>query len=352
MPTAIKQVATSPRLIVFPGCMAAQNPIPLEGQQGQERSGHDPAVHGSKAAIAAAIFAGLAMIGTFATAYVNWSNRSDQKTHQANADADAHSNSLIDAKVSLAAKAVNDHTDQKIGDLSNQIHALDVRIARLEGPLASRVSTLEQRAEQQASLAKLVLGDLQRSLNTTDRSAPTYWPVVSEFISYRSQISVEDYQQLLRHDLPNCVDKPPVPMKVTMDAAAEMARKLDVEANKGTRFAPALYEDCRFTLDSPEEVASIPELGQGNSYDLTFRRCQIVYHGGPIRIFVTNPRPTPITGYGPTRSDVFVVMGQTIRFEKCLFVFDIKSQPSTEGQSLTQQLLTQSGPTLTVKFPS
>lgn len=43
-----------------------------------------------------------------------------------------------------AVKAVNDHTDEKISELASQIHALDVRIARSEGPLTSRVSTLEQ----------------------------------------------------------------------------------------------------------------------------------------------------------------------------------------------------------------
>ncbi len=184
----------------------------------------------------------------------------------------------------------------------------------------------------------------------TAKDAPSFWPTAGEFITYRSQISLQDYEQLLRPDLPNCVDKPPIPMKITMDAAAEMAHKEDVERNRGTRFTPALYENCRFTLDSPQEVASIPELGQGRSYILTFRRCQIVYRGGPIRIFVPRPHPTAITGYGPTRSDVFLIQGQTITFERCLFLFDIKSRPGPEGQSLTQQLLAQSGQTLTVKF--
>lgn len=79
--------------------MGDPDPIPPQAPQDQGRAGHDPVVHGSRAAIAAAIFAGLAMIGTFATAYVNRSNRSDQKTQQAKTEADTHTNSLIEAKV-------------------------------------------------------------------------------------------------------------------------------------------------------------------------------------------------------------------------------------------------------------
>ena len=145
------------KVIVFPQHMGTQVPIsPQQPNQDQERRGHDPVVHGSKAAIAAAIFAGLAMPGTFTTAYVNWSNRSDQKTQRAKDDADAHTNSLIDSKMNPAVAMVNGHTDEKFGELSGQIHALDVRIARLEGPLAKRVAGLETRSTQQESIAKLL----------------------------------------------------------------------------------------------------------------------------------------------------------------------------------------------------
>ena len=250
-------------------------------------------------------------------------------------------------------------TETQIDDLKPFIH--DVVTHQFENAAGLPTSTLQQRLpavqhllaiarDQHIQPKPSALEVLGKKLSTLDNTAPSFWPTAGQLINYRSEILVPDIQELMRSDLPNCVDKPPIPMKITMDAKAEMARKEDVEANKGTQFTPALYENCRFTLDSPPEVASIPELAQGRSYKLTFRRCQIVYHGGPIRIFVPRPKPTSITGYGPTRSDVFVILGQTITFEQCLFLFDIKAQPPLEGQSLTQQLLTQSGPTLTVKF--
>jgi hypothetical protein len=337
-----EQISQTPRLIVFPTPMGAPDPIPPQGRpQDQGRSGHDPVIHGSKAAIAAAIFAGLAMIGTFATAYVNWSNRSDQKTQQAKTDADTHTNSLVDAKLNPAVKAVNDHTDEKIGELASQIHALDVRIARLEGPLASRVSTLEHRADQQASLAKLVLSDLQRNLNATDRNTPGYWPAAAEFITYRSQVSVGTALQThSRPDMPNCTDNPPTPMGYRMTAEEE---KNSVGPNPN-QFIPALYENCRFVLDSPEEAARVPYAREGRSFLIKFKNCQIIYNGGIIAVFNPHPRISPVQGRGPTRGDVYIINGQRIEFENCLFLFSIKTIPPQDGQSMTRELLAQSGP--------
>jgi hypothetical protein len=358
--------------------------------------GHDPVVHGSKAAIAAAIFAGLAMIGTFAIAYVNWSNRSDQKTQRATEQADAHINAFIDLKLNPAVKAVNDNTNEKFGELSNQIHELDVRIARLEGPLTKRVSSLEYQAHQQSireniteyALAKPddlkrdlpqvgstlrtasehkvkvtapVLSDLQKGLNAIAPSTLGYWPTAAQFISYRSQNTVPDFASLALPDLPNCTDHNPTPMKlIVSDEEAKNGKAGDVanvpdllnETDKNkTHMVPAVYKDCRFTLDSPEETARIPNLGEGRSYVLTFRHCQIVYRGGQITLLTPHPSPLPVTGRSHMRSDVYIITGQTVHFENCLFLFAINSTPPVEGQSLTQQLLDQNGPRLTVTFP-
>jgi hypothetical protein len=193
------------------------------------------------------------------------------------------------------------------------------------------------------------MGDLQQKLSASV-DAPSFWPTAADFINYRSQISVRDYQGLERSDLPNCVDKPPVPMTMTMDSETEKGRVGEPIKPGGAHEIPAVYENCRFTLDSPEETSMIPELGKGRSYVLKFRRCQIIYHGGPITLLTAHPRPTAITAYGPTRSDVFVIVGQTIIFEDCLLQLNITALPVPDGQSLTRQLLSQSGSILTVTF--
>jgi hypothetical protein len=110
------------------------------------------------------------------------------------------------------------------------------------------------------------------------------------------------------------------------------------------RFTPAIYENCRFVLDSPEEAERFPLLGI--SFALEFKNCQIIYNGGPIAIISPNPRINFFNGKGPTRGDVFTIKGQFLRFENCLFLFTIKAAPPKDGQQMTHELLAQSGPTL------
>jgi hypothetical protein len=176
---AVADRSASPKVLPFRIRMGAPAPNPLGQPQDQGRPGHDPVVHGSKAAIAAAIFAGLAMVGTFVTAYVTWSNRSDQKTQQIQEQADAHTNALVDLKLTPAVKAVNDHIDAKVGELSGQIHALDVRVARLEGPLTSRVSDLEKSAKESAGLA----AGLRLEGLATQPKSPTNISAVNDILS-------------------------------------------------------------------------------------------------------------------------------------------------------------------------
>ncbi len=58
------------------------------------------------------------------------------------------------------------------------------------------------------------------------------------------------------------------------------------------------------------------------------------------------------TADGGKRSDVYAFIGQKLYFENCLFLFVINSAPPNEGQSLTQQLLAQSGDRFTVTAPT
>ena len=74
----------------------------------------------------------------------------------------------------------------------------------------------------------------------------------------------------------------------------------ETDKNK-THMVSAVYQDCRFTLDSPEKTARIPNLGHLRSFVLTFRHSQIVYRGGEIKLLTPNPRPTAITGKSNVR---------------------------------------------------
>jgi hypothetical protein len=214
MQAVAERSSASPNVLVFRTSMGTPAANPSEPPQDQGRSRHDPVVHGSKAAIAAAIFAGLAMIGTFTIAYINWSNRSDQKTQQEKTQGDAHINDLIAANPSV--KGINENINQKFGELSKQIHDLDVRLARLEGPLTSRVEKLETRTNQQISLARIMdpartlatiraelrvaqasgrplpvsdLTDYKNAIQALPTSAREYWTTAAAIINYQSLLN-------------------------------------------------------------------------------------------------------------------------------------------------------------------
>lgn len=298
-----EQSYASPKVIFFPTRMAApQAPNPPEQPREQGRTRHDHIIHGSKAAIAAAVFAGLAMIATFATAYVNWSNRSDQKTQQARDQADAHTSGLIDSKLNPVSKAVNDHIDQKVGELSGQIHALDVRIARLEGPLTRRVSKLETRANQEASLARLIdpnrvlatiraeiqmadtdrrilpvstITDYKNAIQTLPTSAREYWTTAAAIINYQSLIDQMSGQA-------------PDPNKVSVRCAG-LTNQEDVHSGNNL-FIGVPISKCVVDLDTNKFSGTV------------FRDSVIRYHGGPVylngvsfvncRFVVSLPQPT------------------------------------------------------------
>ncbi len=247
-------------------------------------------------------------------------------------------------------------------DLSRQslINHASLPLQDFKANLPDLSSAIAAAQQQHVRVSSKVTEDLGKKL-AASTDAPHFWPTAAEFISYRSQVATADFQNLIRPDLPNCTDHAPTPMKlIVSDEEAKYGKAGDVanvpdllnETDKNkTHLVPAVYKDCRFTLDSPEETSRIPNLGEHRSYILTFRHCQIVYRGGPITLLTPNPEPTAITGKSRERSDVYIITGQTVHFENCLFLFAINSTPPVEGQSLTVQLLAQRGQRFTVRFP-
>jgi len=202
------------------------------------------------------------------------------------------------------------------------------------------------------------LDAIGRKLSAVDANVADFWPTAAQFISYRSQTLSSDFQSLISPDLPNCTDHDPTPMEIIVNEEDEKKTKqndtlhLPTEKSKPlgkdtSRLVSARYENCRFTLDSPEEAEQIPYVRNRRSFALTFHHCQIIYRG-TIRLLTSNPRPSVLTSKGGKRSDLYGFIGQRIYFEDCLFLFVINSKPPDEGQRLTEQLLAQSGSRFTV----
>jgi hypothetical protein len=155
--------------------------------------------------------------------------------------------------------------------------------------LNSAITTVNQ---QNVKVPSTVKEGLQQKLKgSTD--APDFWPTAAKFISYRSQIVGDDIQGLTRPDLPNCTDHEPCPMEA-IDTSKEKGKEAVV-------IVSAYYDDCRFTLDSPEEADKVLSFFKQRSFALTFRHCQIVWHGGQIKLLAVTPRPNVLTSKGPHR---------------------------------------------------
>jgi hypothetical protein len=231
----------------------------------------------------------------------------------------------------LAEQSLLNHTVLPLSDFKATLSDLNSAIIRAK--------------QQNVKVSSAIINDLQGKLRES-ADAPSFWPTAAEFISYRSQVNAIDFQTLSRPDMPDCTDHPPTPMEYRMTSEEEHSTK--EETNRigldSSRFTPAIYENCRFVLDSPEEAERFPLLGK--SFNLEFKNCQIIYNGGPIAILTPNPRFSAFNGKGPTRSDLFIMKGQALRFENCLFLFTIKVVPPKEGQQMTHELLAQSGAAL------
>lgn len=140
--------------------------------------------------------------------------------HEDNAakSSDEHIKNLIQEQLSPLATSINNHTDERIKEtgvetIGTRLNDLSDRISRMEGKLNIRVSSLEQRADRQTSLASLIdpgrtLGLIQNEIqlaSTTGRKIPEstlgdyrnavlelpsdsnqYWNTVAAVINYQS----------------------------------------------------------------------------------------------------------------------------------------------------------------------
>jgi hypothetical protein len=187
---------------------------------------------------------------------------------------------------------------------------------------------------QQVKVDATTITRLSAKLNVISSNTPNFWPVAAEFINYRSQVSTANFEDLLRPDLPNCIDHDPTPMQVT-----------DASPNKVT-IANAYYQDCRFTLDSASDDAKINWILNYKAPALTFKHCLIVYRGGSFSLVVhiTN-RPSDLQVVGKPQTSILTTWtGDTLYFENCLFNFSLPNSPPKQGQEFTKQLLSKNGP--------
>lgn len=171
--------------------------------------------------------------------------------------------------------------------------------------------------------------DLQGKLSAS-ADAPNFWPAASSFISYRS---FSNALWTAPAKLPRCTDSEPAPSTVSILSPTQAT------------INPGVYENCRFTMDSPEEDARVNEIIQERMAVVIFRHCVIVYRGGAINLVFAFDKYNvpwsvePKNGIPGGAGTVNISVRDAVRFQDCLFDFVLHSEPPKVGQELTKRLL-------------
>jgi hypothetical protein len=205
-------------------------------------------------------------------------------------------------------------------------------------------AALQLATQEKIELPHTVVDDLQHKLLETERDAPEFWPTVSEFISYRSfNLVPKQAADLSVANLPNCTTSEPHGMAI---AAVSPGGQV-------TKVSNAYYENCRFTIDSPEDDKRIMFLIKRcptPSPMIEFRHCLIVYRGGDFTLPTwTKYQNLPAQG-GSGTGLTLSYNGPTLIFTGCLFDFSASNQLPEHGQEITQSLLAQTNLTLVLRL--
>jgi hypothetical protein len=194
----------------------------------------------------------------------------------------------------------------------------ELPLADFKLTLPALTSTMARAKQEHINVSPEVITGIQKKLLATDTQAPGFWPAASEFISYRSQVTV-GWNNV---NLPLCGTTPAAAEINSITPKGREGNNAKLEMSHG----PFVYRDCKIILDSPEATASIsPVLGFG---DLIFDHCVVFYNGGPIVLVALKVAAEP-----PPH-----LVGD-LNFTNCLFVFSFPVAPPPVGQRLATTLL-------------
>lgn len=228
------------------------------------------------------------------------------------------------------------------GDLAKQslINHASLPLSDFKTTLPELISAITTAKRQDVKVSSGVMEGLQQKLQGS-ADAPEFWPTAADFVSYRSQVAVTDFRNLLRPDLPNCTDRDPIPQTVVSVGKHNMTLTL------------SRYEHCRFALDSSHDNERINWLLLNRaSMGIEFKDCLVTYGGGSINLSLAVHADSikyvdDKTG-GVFTADPFTT-SPTLRFDGCLFQFTLNSAPPQQGQEVTRTILAMTGPAFQFK---
>jgi hypothetical protein len=232
------------------------------------------------------------------------------------------------------------HTGDRLTDIEKNLTSLNLKAQaslpaeEFQSTLTDLRSSIAIAKKESVKVDMHTIGVLQKKLVDTDSSASDFWPTVSTFVSYRSEIQSTP----LSGNIPNCTDSLPSLNKVS---SIRDLHEIDI--------AGGVYENCRVTLDSVQDQEKINSLLKNRNMLIIFKHCLVAYRGGNINLIVGWKNHHAKIGIGDVKVPVDAVMnGNAISFEDCIFDFVFSSAPPSNGREVTQALLGTSGNSLTL----
>jgi hypothetical protein len=215
--------------------------------------------------------------------------------------------------------------------LRDDVTALKIQIvtlqpaAQFKAQLSQLRPALVEATQQQSKIPPQIISDLQTKLQLVGTDAPSYWPVVAQFVTFRS---IAGSSWPLKN-LPNCRDTKPSQANLPVSSASgQLNEKLKS------------YQDCRFTLDSSVDGGWInPLIVEGEV--IFFTRCVVEYHGGPLEIRFDLAQNRVVDSFKHGTHAMSMSVDRTITLTDCIFQLSVDQSPSEQAKQLTTFLLTQ-----------
>lgn len=164
-----------------------------------------------------------------------------------------------------------------------------------------------------------LLSVLSTKLWKSNSQELVFWPTATEFLSYRSESLLPQLARKFGSSskgIPRCTDKTPSPPAVVA-----------VPGPHTVQIRDSVYENCRVTLDNPEDVARINFFIEKGGTGVEFVDSLIEYHGGEIPIHLFRD------AHDPKRAI------STLYFTRCIFDFTAADSPPPEAQKVLLDLL-------------
>lgn len=204
--------------------------------------------------------------------------------------------------------------------------AVSQPIAQFKSHLSELRPSFGLAQRQGSKIPTAIMLDLQSKLRTVGTDAPNYWPVVADFVSYRS-ISTASWAI---KTLPNC-----------RDTKAETTT-LNFNTNEAPKLAANIlgYHDCRLVLDSTLDGAWLnPLIVDGKV--IIFKRCVVVYNGGSIEIRIELAKNRVVDAVGQEGHAMKLSVDNALTFDDCIFEVSVEQSPGEHAKQLTAFLLNQ-----------